>query len=329
MTMSKLMQNIDHKQSENYIHVAVAVIVKSNRDVLIALRPGHLHQGGLWEFPGGKIETGETVYQALVRESREELGIDIQSARPYLKIHHNYHDKSVLLDVWKITEFTGNPTGLEGQQIKWQSIATLQPDDFPAANAMILRSLQLPDCYMITGAFDNKEDFQSRLTKALSSGDKIVQLRYKSATSEEEYYRLAMLAREVCKKYNSILLLNAPVNVFEKIDTEGLHLTSRMLFDYHSRPVSANKLLSVSCHNLDEIRQAEKLAVDMILLSPVKETSSHPGVKGIGWERFSELLNYTSVPVYALGGMKVSDLTDARSSGAQGVAAISSFWPDE
>jgi len=95
------------------IHVAVAVIVNEQKQVLIALRQAHQHQGNLWEFPGGKVELGETTELALTREVKEELGVEIAKATPLIEIRHDYQDKSVLLDVWSTRYFEGEPKGLE------------------------------------------------------------------------------------------------------------------------------------------------------------------------------------------------------------------------
>lgn len=124
------------------IHVAVAVILNSNQEVLLALRHEHQHQGNLWEFPGGKLEQAESVYDALVREVDEEIGISITSAQAFLKLNHNYNDKSVLLDVWIVEEFYGDPQSREGQPLRWCAINDLNEDDFPAANKEIIYALK-------------------------------------------------------------------------------------------------------------------------------------------------------------------------------------------
>lgn len=123
------------------IHVAAGVIVDRSGRVLIAKRPDHVHQGGLWEFPGGKLDVGETVQQALCRELSEELGITPLEYRPLLEIRHDYPDKSVLLDVWIVTEFSGNPHGREGQAVEWVKKAQLSQYDFPKANIAILDAI--------------------------------------------------------------------------------------------------------------------------------------------------------------------------------------------
>lgn len=135
------------------IHVAVAVIVRQGR-VLIARRPDHVHQGGLLEFPGGKVEFGETVQQALVREIAEETGLQVpeDSLEPVIGIRHDYGDKRVFLDVWKTTRAQGQPEGREGQPVDWLKPSELADTDFPAANRPIIRALNLPTRLALSGA---------------------------------------------------------------------------------------------------------------------------------------------------------------------------------
>ena len=123
------------------VHVAVGVIVNADNHILIALRPTHVHQGGLWEFPGGKVEADETVQQALARELREELGVESTEFRPLVEIRHDYEDKSVFLDVWWVDSFEGQATGLEGQEVRWVSADQLGSYAFPAANKPIVEAI--------------------------------------------------------------------------------------------------------------------------------------------------------------------------------------------
>jgi 8-oxo-dGTP diphosphatase len=312
--------------ADDYIHVAVAVIVNDSQRVLIAKRADDVHQGGLWEFPGGKVEAEESVEQALLREIKEELNIVVREPEPLIKIKHHYNDKSVLLDVWRIKNYSGDPTGAEGQAIKWKSISELDAKEFPPANKTIINALQLADLYMITGEFDSNEDFKIKLKKSLSHGERIVQLRCKQMRDASCYLELANIAKSICNKFNAKLLLNTGVDNFNLTTADGLHLNSRLLFQYKNRPIADNKLLSISCHNEVEIKQARLLAADIILLSPVKATSSHPGVKAMGWQKFNTLLQTSECPVYALGGMRLADKERAKHAGAQGVAAITSLW---
>jgi len=128
------------------VAVAVGVIERANGDILIAKRHQHLHQGGKWEFPGGKIELGETPLTALSRELNEEVGIVVNNGKPLLIIEHDYGDKVVVLDIWLVNDFNGEGHGNEGQQIKWVAKADLANYQFPAANAPILEALNvIPD----------------------------------------------------------------------------------------------------------------------------------------------------------------------------------------
>lgn len=309
------------------IRVAVAVIVNHDKQVLVSLRPHHVHQGGLWEFPGGKVEQNETVEAALKREIKEELDIEIESASPLIRIHHDYSDKSVVLDVWRVSAFKGKPHGMEGQKIRWCEIGQLNPVDFPRANQAIINVLRLPDRLLITGEFSDIEEFARKLEHSLSSGISMVQLR--TARPTTEYITLAQRASKICKQYKAKLLLNTAVDIYRQLDADGLHLTSRRLFEHTQRPVEADKILSVSCHNEQEVHQANILNADMILLSPVRPTSSHPGLPGMGWQNFERLAAIADCPVYALGGMLLDDMTDAMHYGAHGIAAISCFWSHE
>jgi 8-oxo-dGTP diphosphatase len=129
-------------------HVAVAVIVNSQQAVLLALRHAHQHQGNLWEFPGGKVEAGERVYDALLRETQEELGVMITEAEPLLQVSHDYMEKTVLLDVWRVTQYSGHPRGQEGQRLRWCPISDLKHTDFPAANVAIIQALQTAGAHL-------------------------------------------------------------------------------------------------------------------------------------------------------------------------------------
>ncbi len=124
------------------VHVAVGVISDGAGRILIARRPAHLHQGGLWEFPGGKVEPDESVEQALCRELLEELAIRIEAPQPLLNVEHDYTDKAVCLDVWWVESFRGEPRGQEGQPVQWVAIDTLHEFEFPAANQPIVAAIQ-------------------------------------------------------------------------------------------------------------------------------------------------------------------------------------------
>ncbi len=309
------------------VHVAVAAIVNENDEVLISKRHDDVHQGGLWEFPGGKLEPKENVEQALIRECQEELGITPTEYHPLIKITHHYTDRSVCLDVFKILAYTGTASGLEGQPIKWQSISTLLAEDFPAADEPIINTLRLPDRYLITGKFDSLEDFDTRLENALKSGIRLVQLRLKQQWLDKNRAvvdDICKRASTLCQQYDSLLLLNIPQNINPGIEYDGIHADSRMLNALTARPEC--RWFSASCHSLSELKKAERLKADFAVLSPVQYTRSHPDTEPLGWDSFAELVQQVNIPVYALGGVSGNDISQSRSVYAQGVAAIRAFW---
>lgn len=124
------------------IHVAVGVLLDSSDRVLIARRHSGAHQGGLWEFPGGKLEKAESVFNALQREFEEELAVCIEAASPLMQVTHDYGDKRVLLDVWRVERYSGEPSAQEGQPLRWVSAAGLGDYRFPEANLAIVAMLQ-------------------------------------------------------------------------------------------------------------------------------------------------------------------------------------------
>lgn len=125
-----------------HIHVAVGVILGVDGRILLAKRPDHLHMGGRWEFPGGKVEADESIQQAMARELKEELDIDVKAMEPLIEVRHDYGDKQVFLDTWCVTEFDGIERGVEGQQLAWVSASELSGYHFPDANQPIVEALQ-------------------------------------------------------------------------------------------------------------------------------------------------------------------------------------------
>lgn len=307
------------------VHVAAAVVVNSENEVLIAKRAVDAHQGGLWEFPGGKVEAGETVEQALARELLEETGIRVEHARPLIRVHHDYGDKSVLLDVWRVEAFSGEVHGREGQPVKWVRPEQLKDYAFPDANLPIIRAASLPNYYLITPQVEDTKVFLKQLDDALARGIRLVQFRAKDL-DDAVWQRLAYEVIERCHRAGARCLLNASLERFITCPADGLHLDSRELYAHDVRPVRASMLLSASCHTEADIRHAEDLGADFIVLSPVQATASHPDAEPLGWERFHALTDRAAMPVYALGGMRAEDLTTSFSYGAQGIAAIRALW---
>jgi 8-oxo-dGTP diphosphatase len=307
------------------LRVAVGILTQGGKVFITRRLPGS-HQGGKWEFPGGKIEPGENTLLALKRELREELGIDIQDASAYMQVWHAYSDREVLLDVWRISRYQGTPHGREAQEAKWFPCAELPQLEFPEADRPILRRLWLPPLYLISDSRRfGKDGFLAPLERALMAGARLVQLREPHMPTDE-FMDYARQIAGLCHRYDARLLLNAEPGWVPHCDADGVHLNGKRLAQYSSRPLEDHFWVAASCHNAEELRQAERLGADFAVLSPVAPTSSHPDAIPLGWQAFSRLCAGVNLPVYALGGMRTQDIAQARQSGAQGVAMVSQVW---
>jgi 8-oxo-dGTP diphosphatase len=308
------------------VHVAAAVVFDDRQRVLICRRPSHTHQGGLWEFPGGKLEPGETIEFALRRELMEETGINVISARPLIRVHHDYPDRMVLLDVWRVEGFTGTAAGREGQPVRWVLPGELKRYRFPAANLPIIKAVNLPDRYLITpepGA--DVDNFLAHLDAAIRRDGMLVQLRVKQSL-HANYRDLVKQVLKVCHARKARLLLNTEPSLVLELGADGVHLTSARLLALRERPLDSGYLVSASCHDLKELKQASDMNLDFAVVSPVRETASHPGAKALGFTGLRNLTEQAELPVYALGGMTETDLVRSFDHGAQGIAAIRGLW---
>ncbi len=307
------------------IHVVAGVIRNSSGEILTSLRHDHLHQGGLWEFPGGKLDRDEAPLQGLQRELREELSIELEEALPLIQIPHHYPDQSILLDIWEVTSFSGTPEGMDGQQIRWSAAEALDPGEFPAADRPVITALQLPDRYLITGRAEGSDDFLRRLEQVLEQGIQLLQFRAPELDAEA-YLELAGDVVEKSHQHGARVLLNGDPDWVDRVGADGIHLNGHRLRDLSGRPVREGLLISASLHNGEEIARAAEIGVDFAVLSAVLPTKTHPDREPLGWERFSELVRAAPYPIYALGGVDQSHIGQARLHGGHGVAAIRAFW---
>jgi len=320
-------------QTENtkIVEVSAAVLQRLDGSFLLAQRPPDKIWAGYWEFPGGKIEPGETPYYALVRELREELGIEVETAYPWITRVFTYPHATVRLNFFRVTEWQGGLHPHEGQEFAWQSplshggeMRQAPVSPMLPANAPILRALELPSLYAISNAAElGVEEFLRRLEIALDNGLRLLQLREKHL-SRDELRELAQRVTALAHAHGAKVLLNGDVALTQEVGADGVQLTATQLAGLHERP--AVDWCAASCHNAEELRRAEALGCDFALLSPVLPTLSHPGAPHLGWVNFAAIAEGSTIPVYALGGLTHADMQTAWRHGAHGIALLRQAW---
>lgn len=312
--------------SARLLEVAVAVLIRPDGTFLLARRPPGKPYAGYWEFPGGKVEPGEAVTQALAREMAEELGIQVERSHPWITRVFRYPHATVRLHFHRVLGWRGEPHPHEGQQLSWQPPDRVETAPLLPANDPVLRALRLPPLLGITHAAElGVEPFLARLEAALERGLRLVQVREK----EMEPERLLAFAREVvvrARRYGARVVVNAEPELARQAGADGVHLTADRLARLQRRPEL--ELCGASCHRRDELERAAALELDYALLGPVAPTLSHPGAPALGWPAFADTARGLPLPVYALGGLTPADLEPAWQHGAHGIAMVRGAWRD-
>jgi len=305
------------------VEVVAAVLIHADGRMLLASRPPGKAYAGYWEFPGGKVEAGEALDEALLRELDEELGIRVTRASRWITREFTYPHAHVRLNFFRVWAWEGAPHAHEGQQLTWLRPGMPPPSPLLPANFPILKALALPPVYGITHAEALGEAFLPRLDAALQRGLRLIQVRDKTLPEES---RLA-LAREVVRRahpYGACVLVNGTVAMARAAGADGVHLDAAALAALEQRPEVA--WLGASCHDAGELARAAAIGADFALLSPVLPTQTHPGAVTLGWETFSTLAAASPIPVYGLGGLAHEDVDLAISHGAHGVALLRGAW---
>ncbi|MDO8207183.1 MAG: Nudix family hydrolase [Gallionella sp.] len=317
------------------VEVAAAVLQRPDGTFLLAQRPPDKIWAGFWEFPGGKVEQGESAHDALVRELHEELGIEVLTAYPWITRVFTYPHATVRLSFFRVTEWRGELYPHEGQQFSWQQPLSLTFSPSGArgyapvspvlpANAPVLHALELPNLYAISNAAElGVEEFIRRLEAALRGGLRLIQLREKNL-GREVLRELAQRVVTLAHAQGATVLISGDVALAQEVGADGVHLTSIQLAECAERPAVA--WCGASCHSAEELRRAEHLGCDFAMLSPVLPTMSHPGAAHLGWENFAAIAAGASIPVYALGGLTRADMNTAWQQGAHGIALLRQAW---
>jgi 8-oxo-dGTP diphosphatase len=307
------------------VEVAAAVLLRADgSEFLLAQRPAGKVYAGYWEFPGGKVEPGESVRAALVRELHEELGITVTACAPWLTRVFTYPHATVRLNFWRVTGWDGeigSVAPLEHSAVDWLACgktATVAP--ILPANAPILKALALPTRMAITMAeIEGTERQLERLEEALGNGLRLVQVRERSWPVANRLWFAEAVTR-VAHDHGALVVINDDAGIARTVGADGLHLPAAALAACTERPDFA--WVGASCHSAAEIVRAGELGLDYALLGPVLPTPTHPEAPGLGWSRFAKLVAGTPIPVFALGGMKNDLLADAQGVGAHGIALM-------
>jgi 8-oxo-dGTP diphosphatase len=309
-------------------HVAAAVIERADGQFLLGQRAADTFYPGYWEFPGGKVEPGETAREALVRELHEELGIMVLRADPWLHREHIYEHAHVHLHFFRVRAWQGEISNHVHSALAWQTpgAPTVQP--MLPANAPVLAALTLPTIYAITHAAEIGVTAQlEALDRALENGLKLVQLR-EPTLSPEQREAFVHSAVKRCHNAGARVLVNSDPLLALAAGADGLHLTSAQLATCSARPEFP--LVAASCHSPAELLNAAQIGCDFVVYGPIHETITHPGRAGLGWATFTAAINdrftVPPAPTFALGGLSRNDLKVAQACGAHGIAAIRSIW---
>jgi 8-oxo-dGTP diphosphatase len=304
--------------------VAAAVIERPDGSFLLGQRAPDTFYPGYWEFPGGKVEPGETPREALIRELREELEIEVRHATPWIVREHVYEHAHVRLHFFRVNEWRGELRDHVHSALEWQWPGATSVSPMLPANAPVLASLALPDFYGITHAHEVGVPPQLTLLEhALQNGLRLVQLREAHLPADQrEPFAAAALA--LCRQYGARVLVNGDAQLAWAIGADGLHLTGEQLKGLRGRPNLP--LVAASCHDAAELKRAADFQLDFAVLGAVKPTATHPEQAGIGWPAVAKLLENCPLPVYAIGGLGRTDLESAKFVGAHGIAAIRAAW---
>ena len=307
------------------VEVAAAILLREENghsEFLLAQRPEGKVYAGYWEFPGGKVEPGESLREALVREIQEELGVTIDRAWPWLSCEFTYPHARVRLKFFRANSWHGEISPIEHSGIVWLKIGGEIPvSPVLPANGPILRALELPPIYALTNAAENGIEAElSKLEGALNKGLRLIQIRDQTLSAEQRLDFARKVMQLAQKHRNALVLVNDDEALAREIGAHGLHLSSARLAQITQRPPF--EWVAASCHNGEELSRASALNLDFAVLSPVLPTTSHAQAEGIGWEAFARLIERSSLPVFALGGMKPELLDLARENGAHGLAMM-------
>lgn len=315
------------------VDVAAAVLLARDGDggyrFLLGQRAPDTFYPGYWEFPGGKVEVGETPRQALLRELEEELAIEVLAADPWIVLEHEYEHAHVRLHFFRVRAWHGTLRDRVHSALSWQPLDAPQLGPMLPANGPVLKSLRLPDLMALTDGGALGLQGQLDALKALlcrhAGAPPLLQLREADPVLRDA---LREPMRTTCRQAGALLLENcaneARIDEALRLQADGIHLKSALLMRLDTRPAAA--WVGASCHDRTQLDRAIALGLDYAVLGPVSPTPSHPEQPGMGWDTFTQAIADCPLPVYAIGGMQIGTMTQAWARGAHGIACLSAAW---
>lgn len=302
------------------IQVAAGCLVDAQGRVLIAQRPEGKIAAGQWEFPGGKIEPGESARAALARELHEELGVEVIEARPLIAVTHAYSDRRVRLDTWKVTAWRGQPQSREQQAFAWVAPQDIERYPVLAADGPILAALKLPAHYVFTAPAQSEPEIVAGLSQLPANA--LLRLRL-PALADAEYAALAQRLLPLVHARGLRLLLDRAPALVGELGADGWHATSAQLRALDQKPAG---LCIASCHDAAELQRARALGFDAAVLGSVLATASHPGGATLGLAAAGALTQQANLPLFWIGGLSPAELDRVQQAYAQGIAGIGAYW---
>lgn len=299
------------KMPKPIVDVAIAILIHRGK-ILVGWREEQQHQGGKHEFPGGKVEQGETPEEACRREIYEEVGIGLKDWHQFDYIRHEYDDIIVNLHLFH-TYVPDELLNLIHQPWAWYTREQLLHLNFPKANKDIIKRLYWPHLIKISNTLSTVE-----------SSDALLYWRIEEF---EPQYIEQLTALDEGQRSN--LIIN--VDIWQQLSPElqkqikTIHLKQSQLMNLHKGDLTVGVRYIAACHDAVSLKQAQQVGCDAVFISPVKSTTTHPEAVALGWERFSDLAQNSQIPVFALGGVHPEDLATAQQHGAYGLAGIRNF----
>lgn len=304
------------------VHVACGILLRPDGAALLAQRPAGKIAEGYWEFPGGKIEPGESSPEALARELQEEIGVTVRRAHRLIRFAHHYSNRSVMLDTWCITVFDRTPQGREQQALEWVQPSQLAqrtpllPTVWPA-----IRALQAPPHYVFTADVATPQ-LDAQALSRLPAGAAL-RLRWPQL-DDAAYATVAAHWLPVVQGLGLRLVLDRSPELAHALKADGWHAPAACWRSGARAPQGLWSIASV--HQADDLATVAAQGFHAAVLGPVFDTATHPGAIGLGWDGFESQRGDVPLTVYAIGGITPQMLDNARQHNAQGVAGIRHYW---